>query len=152
MLVKLTIETNEKRPLNVGNMLLNTDYITDAKTVEATKTQFLFTANQRDRRESSALMKSTEAISVIKTAFGATWNTNYLDLPIFEDNISTKSTETRTFAIQDLAWFTEDRNSATTRSWAYILEGGFKIRKYLIDYNLDQILDLADTGGTTTTV
>ena len=151
MLVKLTVEKNVSRVGDIGSRLFATEYIVDAKTVDTSKTSFEYVTNERSWRALPRGIKVTEGIAAIKTAFAATWAANYIDLPIFIDNDSTKATETRTFAIESIVYALPDASSPTTRSYVRTLNGAEKITKYLVDYNLDQIVDIADDGATTTT-
>jgi hypothetical protein len=151
MLVKLTVEQNKGRVNDIGSRLFSTDYIVDAKTVNTTKTSFEYITDKRSWRALPRSIKVTEGIATIKTAFGATWQTNYIDLPVFIDNDSTKSTETKTFAVLSVVYALPDASSPTTRSYVRIKDGSGKLNKYLVNYNLDQIVDVADTGATTTT-
>lgn len=149
MLVKVTVETRSFKKVTSGVFyVLATEYISDAKTVETTKTQFTYPLVSRDLRTLPEVLKVTEGIADIKTAFAATWQNNYVDLPVFPDNDPTQSAVTQTYAKENIRW-AEAKNSTT--SWVYIRESGNVVKKKLVDYNLDQIVDVADTGATTTT-
>lgn len=151
MLVKLVVESNSIYRADTGSRIFNTDYIVGAKTVETSKTEFLYNANPRDRRSLPQKIRVTDGIATIKTAFSATWQNNYLDLPSFPNNDATESAVTKTNAKESILYAKPDPSSPTTRSYVYVLEGAFKAEKLLVDYNLDQIIDIADTGATTTT-
>jgi len=122
--------------------------LTGAKTVDTTKTEFYYSFPKRNLFTLPETIKVTEGIATIKTAFAATWNTNYTDLPVFIDNDSTNSTETKTFSNESILWAVANN---TTTSWLYATSTGKVVKKYLVDYDLDQIIDIADTGATTTT-
>lgn len=151
MLVKLTSETNQRKKSDVGSRIFVTEYIVGAQTVETTKTQFSYVLNPRSRRALPGLIKVTEALSVIKTAYASTWQNNYLDLPVFPDNDSTKTAVTKTYAKEAITYGEPDPSASTDRSFMHIMNGAFVVEKLLIEYNLDQIISIADTGATTTT-
>jgi hypothetical protein len=151
MLIKMTIESNSKKFNDTGSAVLVAELMNEAETVETSKSRFKYPLCRRDRRVSPSTIVTTEGIAAIKTAIDLAYNANYIDLPIFEDNLSTRSTTTYTFSVTDLVYFLPDNSSSTTRSWAFISVGAFKVVKYLVDYNLDQIIDIATTGSTTTT-
>lgn len=151
MIVKLTVESNSIYKNDTGSRIFNTDYIVEARTVETSKTEFLYQANPRDRRSKTQRIRVTDGIATIKTAFAATWQTNYIDLPIFPNNDSTETAVANTCAKESFCYAVPDASASTSRSYVHVLEGAFKIKKVLVDYNLDQLIDLADTGATTTT-
>jgi len=75
-------------------------------------------------------------------------------LPVYEDTLSFADAASLTpvdtyFNVEDIVWISE--NSDSTLSKMIVVEGGFKEKQYIINYNLSQILDILTTGTTTTT-
>jgi hypothetical protein len=148
MLVKLTVESASFSKDLVGSIIFKTELLNGAKTVETTKTEFKYSFPKKNLFSLPQIIKVTEGIATIKTAFAATWNANYIDFPVFIDNNPSNSTETKTFSKESLLWaIAKDTNT----SWVYAIVTGKVVNKYLVNYNLDQIVDVADTGATTTT-
>lgn len=148
MLVKLTVETASFDKDLSGSVVFKTELLNNAKTVETTKTQFSYPLPKRSFKSLPQTIKVTEGIATIKTAFAATWQNNYIDLPLFVDNDPNLSAETKTFSKDSLVYF---RYNDANTSWLYAIVSGNVVKKYLVNYNLDQIIDVADTGATTTT-
>ena len=79
---------------------------------------------------------------------------NVILLPVYEDTLSFADAATLTpvdtyFNVEDIVWISQ--NAGATLSKMIVCEGGFKEKQYIINYNLEQIIDLTSTGTTTTT-
>lgn len=142
MILSVTVETNRKRPYDVGTRLINAEYWHSATTVETTKTQFLYPLNYRDRRESPALLKTTNAIATIRTAANLAPTTAAITLPVHPDKDVNQSTVNTDFRTKDIVWGKPFATDPTNKSRVYILVGGFHINEYVVDLTLAEIVAL----------
>lgn len=149
MLLSVTVETNRKRPLNVGTRMIQAEFWHGAKTVETTKTQFLYPMNYKDRRESLTLLKTTEAIATIRAAANLAPVTptagnpsEAITLPIHPDGDVSVTAVSHDFRTRDIVWGLNLPSDPTNKSIVYILAGGFKINKYIVDNTIAEIIAL----------
>jgi hypothetical protein len=94
-------------------------------------------------------MEIDETLATYTTASAATYENNYIALPVFEEDDTTTTAVTRYIPADSVSTAVAD-NTSSTRTWLWYQEGEKTIR-VLVDYSLDQIIDVADTGATTTT-
>lgn len=149
MILSVTVETNRKNPLNVGTRLINAEFWHGAKTVETTKTQFLYPLNYRDRRERLTLLKTTDSIATIRAAANlapvvpvAGTPSEAITLPVHPDGDVTKATVDTDFRTRDIVWGLNLPSDPTNKSIIYILGGGFKIYKYTVDNTIAEVVAL----------
>ena len=141
MLLVVTVETNRKRPNDVGSRLIQAEYWHAATTVETTKAQFEYPLNYRDRRDSTSLLKTTEGVAAIRVAATLAPTTEYIILPVHpEDNVALATID-YDFRTRDVVWgqpYGPDPN----KSWVFILKGAFAVERYLVDETLAGIVAL----------
>lgn len=140
MLLVVTVETNRKKSADIGSRLINAEYWHSAKTVETTKTQFYYPLNYRDRREKPTLLKTTDAIATIRTAADLAPTTDYITLPVHENDDVSVTAVDHDFRTKDIVWGYALPSDATNKSIVFILNGAFKVEKYVVDYTLAEIV------------
>ena len=142
MLVSVTVETNQKRPLDVGTRMINATYWHNAYTVETTKTRFEYALNFKDRREKPSLLKTTEALATLATAADLAPTTLSITLPIhIGDDVGTAAVN-RDFQTGDIVWGAPLGSDPANKSYVWILNGAFKAKRYLVDLTLAEIIAL----------
>ena len=129
--------------------VLNTDNIFNLQTRATTKSKFHYVDNIFDSRRGGKLVHANEAVSTIRTAFDATYNANYLTLPVYTDNNTSNSTVDRDIPVAKISRICPYTTYDVAPSWLWYQEGGKDI-EVLVNDHLQDIIDLADTGTTTT--
>lgn len=95
-----------------------------------------------------------ETNAQLVTLAEATPDSLMIELNVYEgaltfNDITGLSTTAIRYNISDIVWGSENEAGTCTR--LVITEGGFAVKPIFVDHNIDQIIDLADTGTTTTT-
>lgn len=142
MIVVLTVETNSLNKEDIGSKLVNAELFSEAITVETTKTQFKYPFNFRDRREKPALIKTTEAITSLRAAANLAPTTPAITLAVHSDLKNPASAIVNTdFMVRDIQWGTAYAPDPT-KSYVYVLQGGFRVKKLLVNSTLAAIVAL----------
>ncbi len=144
MLVKVNVTKNRKRSSDVGYRVIDTRWASAIEVHDTSYSKFVYPFQPRDRKSHPSKVETLTAVSALRTAFAATFQNNYLILPVYEDNNSIKSTTNKDFSIDNFIYAAPDGQDATL-SWVYFSEGGV-VSKYLVNYSLDELVELADTG------
>lgn len=152
MLYKATVTSYPVRHLSynfaTGAKLINTDCIF-AMDLSGTDDAFIvYKMRPRFSKESVFKFIVSDTLAEVVAGSNVSANSNMLALPVFEDDDVSSTSVTYYFNVADVVWVEED--SAGTYSYAYVHEGAY-IKRYIIDYDIDQIMDIATTGTTTTT-
>jgi len=142
MILSVTVETNRKRPLDIGTRLINAEFWHAAKTVETTKTQFLYPMNYRDRRELPTQLKTTDAITVLRTAANLAPTTEAITLPVHPDGKVAIATVNQDYRTRDIIYGNALPSDPTNKTEVYILVGGFASKKYVVDLTIAEIVAL----------
>jgi hypothetical protein len=142
MLLSVTIETNKKRALEVGVRLINAEFWHAARTVETTKTEFKYPINYHDRRESPSIIKTTEAIATIRAAANLAPTTEAITLPVHNNNDPSAATTNLDFRTRDIVFGLNLPSDPTNKGIFYILSGGFKVNKYVVDNTIAEVIAL----------
>jgi hypothetical protein len=138
-----------------GTFLINMDRVNGIQTRATTKSSFYYSDNLWDRREAPRYVECDSTAAALKVASDLTWQSNFLALPIFTDNDSTKAKYYRYVHVDSISLVYEDKTSLdiydeAERCWLEYFEGAFKKKKVLVDLDIDAILQYSDTGQTTT--
>jgi len=131
-------------------VVLNTNRINNLKVRASTKAKFNYSINPWDRREKPAYLQGESSVTTVSNAFDTTFNSYVLALPVFENDDTSVATVLRRIHVDDLAFAIADPDSAN-RSYVWYTTKAFGLVRVLVDYSLDQLVDVADTGNTTTT-
>lgn len=142
MILSVTVETNQGKSLDVGTRLINAEFWHSAKTVETTKTQFLYPANYRDRREKPSLIKTTDAITTLRTAANLAPTTEAITLPVHPADNVALATVNQDYRTKDIVWGYNLPSDPTNKSVIFILGGAFKIYKYTVDLTIAEVIAL----------
>lgn len=136
--------------------LINTDYIVemeDQTVLAVTKTKLLYKFNVYEDRTPEFEFTVDEIVTAIQTLADATPASPKIALSVFEDiqsfnQVTGLTAVTWNFNVYDIVWAEDDPTGNYCRIW--IVKGGHAIVPYIVDHNIDQIIDRADTGTTTT--
>lgn len=142
MLVKVNV-TKLGTKTGIGYRVIDTKWISKLQARETTKSKFYYPFNPRDRRAAPVYVETDTSVADLKTAFSGTFQTPYGDLPLYPDDNTAISTVTTTYSWDNFV-FAELKSGEA--SWVYFSEGGW-VKKYLVNYDLDDIVDLADFGA-----
>lgn len=142
MILSVTVETNRKNSEDTGTRLINAELWHAARTVESTKTKFLYPLNPGDRRNSSTLLKTTDAIATIRAAANLAPTTAAITLPVHVDDDVSVAAVSYDFKTKDIVWGKALPSDPTNKSIVFILNGTFKLEKYVVDNTLAEIIAL----------
>lgn len=147
MLLSLTVSTNSKQSQNVGTRLIRAEAVVGLITYATTGSEFDYPMNDRDRRVSLTHIQSTESVANVTTAMDLAYNAVSIVLPVHPDNLATTTPVNTTYNAGDIVWGAPYTPDASNKSWIYIQEGAFKVKKYLVNYTLAEVISLAGTGA-----
>jgi len=129
-----------------GYSIINFDHVVDAKVYNTTDSLVRYIM-KKDGRDVSFEFVTDETTTQLTTLANATFASNLLALPVFELDNTSSAAVTHYIPGANILF---GRAYSTDISKLWINKGG-RIVTMLVDYNLDQITDIADTGTTTTT-
>lgn len=142
MLLAVTVESNSKRPNEIGARLIRAEAAFEA-VVSGTGCQFKYPLNDRDRRESLSVLKITENQAALIAGMDAGYGQVSITLPIHPNKDATAATVSTVFTGGDVVWGAPYAPDAANKSWLWIQQGAFKVTKYLVDNTLAEIILLA---------
>jgi hypothetical protein len=128
--------------------IINPNRIKEMKVYDTNKSQFVYLFSPENDRTDHCIFQCTTTVANIIIAADASPDSSHVALRVFEDDDTTESAVVTYFRVDDIAFV---EAYGTNRSWAFISHGGNSVKRYLVNYNLDQIMDMAGTGTTTTT-
>jgi hypothetical protein len=137
-----------------GGYLVNTDNIGPIKVSGTTDSIFKYKLNLNDDKSPEFRLKVDETKAAIIVLSDATPASAMISLPIFKgantfNDITSDSTTTDVmFNLKDIVWGNSNEAENITR--ILVCEGGFGIKRFFVNYSIDAIVDVADTGTTTT--
>lgn len=152
MLAKIAISTFKKVTGMQWDITLDDEYIInpnrikELKTVNTTGSQFKYMFDPEDDRGDYAYVISTSTVASLVSAADDEPNSSFIALNVFEDDDTTDSVVSTYFRVDDIAFAIAYGNY----SWVYVAQGGSRMKRVLVYHNLDAILNLANTGTTTT--
>ncbi len=129
--------------------ILNTNNIFNLQAKDTTKSKFFYVDNLFDSRRGAKLVNIEEATSVVTTAFDATYNSKYITLAVYPDHDTSQSTVNRVIPVDSITLGSPYTTYDVAPSWITYSEGGKDV-KVLVNDHIQDIIDLADTGTTTT--
>ncbi len=150
MLIKIAISSK------VGGLLWETSdgtsYIINPNRAKELKvsgsgSQFKYFFDPESDKGDYAWVTSTATVANIVSAADDSPNSSFVALNVFEDEDTNDAPVTTYLRIDDIA-FAEAYG--TNYSWVYASQGGNRMKRFLVYHNLDAIVNLADTGTTTT--
>jgi len=130
--------------------LFNTDCIIDLVD-ETTFRRIRYKFNPYDDKSPVFVIDVTNTAAAIKTLADATPTSTKLSLSVFEDaqsfnQVTSIEDVTWNFNVADIVWGENDPTDSYCRIW--VMTGGNKLTSYIVDHNISQVVDVADTGTT----
>lgn len=129
--------------------VINPNRISDMK-VHGTGSQFLFSDNHRDRRESNSFIICNETIAYIEAQHNTAYHSKFVTLPFFPKNDPNRVPVDTTLDVEDIAYFDRYNPDPNNYVWLVYNRKAFKRVEQLVNYNLEQIPDILLTGTTST--
>ena len=135
--------------------LLNTDFIIemeDESTLALVITKVVYKFNVYDDRIPEFTFQSGDTIASLVTLSDAIPASTKLDLTVYDDiqtfdKIPYATTTTWFFNLEDIVWGEDDNTGNYARIW--VKTGGHSLTPYIVDHTIEQLVDLADNGPTT---
>ena len=131
-------------------MVLNTEFISQVKVYQTSKSRFRFFYRPESKRggRDKYIVEETNAeiVTAINTAFFATGIT----LNVYPNHDPTATTVATIFNVAEII-IAYDYEYDATKIWIKVNEKGWKQRLYLVDMLLVNLPGKAETGTTTTT-
>ena len=136
--------------------LLNPNRISDLEegddnSIAVPTSKFKYFDNHLNPREKYGIIKARISVATIINAADTAYESAFITLPMFRNNNPDNATTDVSIPVSSLAFAQRDNVSPLTRSWVVYYNAAFKRREVLVDYNLEQLEDIAETGSTTTT-
>ena len=134
--------------------LINLSNIVQYRAWDTNDSLIRFKLNLEDDSSPEFLLLVDETTAALKTLADAVPASEMVTLDVFEGaytfiDVPDCDTVEYDFAIKHILW--GSRNEANTATRLVVAEGGFIVRVFFVEQTLDAIVDLADTGTTTTT-
>jgi len=138
--------------------ILNTNRITDVKVLTATTSSFLYADNPSDRRESVSYLECDYSQAEIEAIIDDTPHSQALTLPFVPKKepwgspcYPLRTPVDTTIGIWSVTYFTAYNPDPANYCWLCYYKGAFKRIEVLVNYSLDDIRDIVETGTTTST-
>ena len=133
--------------------LINTDCITELLVEGTTDSEIHYKFDVYGNKTGEFIFTVNETNAAIQTLSDATLASPKIALSVFEgvqsfNEVTGETAVTWNFNAADIVWAENDSTGAYARIW--IMKGGHTVVPYIVDHNIDQIIDLVDTGTTTT--
>ena len=129
--------------------ILNTEHMWKVQVRSTTKAKLLYTDDRWSRRKPACYMEVEDTLTSIRNCFDRTYASNYITLPIHEDNKTTSTPVDRDIPVISITRATAHAGDADY-TWLYYNEGSCKEIKVLVSWTLQEIIDVADSGSTST--
>jgi len=131
--------------------LFNTDSIIDLVDDTSYRT-IRYKFNPHEDQSPVFVLQVTNTAAAIKTLADATPASTKIALSVFEDVqtfdlVTSVTAVTWNFNVTDIVWAENDPTDSYCRLW--YVSGGNKVIPIIVDHNISQITDLADTATTT---
>lgn len=135
--------------LGYREYLINPNRIVDLK-VYGTGSQFLFSDNHRDRRESNSYLRTNSTVAEIITAHDTAYASKFITLPFCPKNDPARTPIDTTIDVEDIAYFDRYNDDPDNFVWLVYNRKAFRRVEQLVAYSIEQVEDVAETGTTTT--
>ena len=144
--MSVTVTANTKKSFDVGTRLIRAEAAFKA-VVSGTGCELDYPLNDRDRRKSLTHLTISETQANVITAMDLAYNAVSIALLVHPDNNANLATVSTVFNAGDIVYGKAYTPDAANKSYIYIQEGAFKVRKYLVDYTIAEVISLAGTGA-----
>lgn len=122
--------------------------------VHGNGSSFKFSDNDRDRREATSYLETNSTVAELITAHDTAFHSNFITLDFYPKNNHYKTPVATTLDVNDIA-YVDDYNDPDHPDhdcvWIVYNRKGFKRVEQLVRGTLDSIIDLLETGTTSTT-
>ena len=135
--------------LGYREYLINPNRIVDLK-VYGNGSQFLFSDNHRDRRESNSFLRTNSTVAEIITAHDTAYASKFITLPFCPKNDPDRTPVNTTIDVDDIAYFDRYNDDPDNFVWLVYNRKAFRRVEQLVAYSIEQVEDVAETGTTTT--
>lgn len=135
--------------LGYREYLINPNRIVDLK-VYGNGSQFLFSDNHRDRRESNSFLRTNSTVAEIITAHDTAYASKFITLPFCPKNDPARTPIDTTIDVEDIAYFDRYNDDPDNFVWLVYNRKAFRRVEQLVAYSIEQVEDVAETGTTTT--
>lgn len=142
MLLSVTVETNSKYKNDVGTRLIRAELLSDGVTVESTKTRFSYPLNYRDSRELPTTLKTTDAIATLRASMNGAYATESITLPVHPEGDVALTVVNTEFWAKNIIWGIPLPSDPTNKTLVWITNGAFKVKKYVVDLTIAEIVAL----------
>lgn len=130
------------------DFILNTENLYKIQSRATTESKAFYHDNPWDRRKSAGYIELGDTVASVRAAFDRTFASNYITLPVYEDDDTTVATTDRDIPVKTITRAQAD-SASSDRSYVWYNEGSKEIR-VLVNYTLQEIIDVADSGTTST--
>lgn len=138
--------------------LLNTNRITDVKDIGNNQCSFLYADNPSDRRESVSYLEVDLSVAEVEAYIDSTPHSQALTLPFVpkhepwgSPHFPLRTPVDTTIGIWSVTYFTAYNPDPDNYCWLCYYKGAFKRIEVLVNYSIDDITDIVETGTTTST-
>ena len=128
--------------------LLNTAHMFNVKDGGDSDVSFYYVDNLYGLKSHGNYVEADETLADVLTAYDATYNAEYISLPVYEDDDTSVAVTSRVIPAKSISRARAD-NQNSERSFVWYCEGEKTIR-VLINYSIAELLDFIDTGSTST--
>lgn len=134
-------------PERTGAAVINTRHLSAWRTVNVNDTAGYFSVRNHHERGDFRYMQIDSTLNAVRAASDIVPSMMYNDFLVYPNCDASQTPETLYFSTEDIVWAYEDPTSAG-RSFMYVYENGVKLKKYLVDSSLKDIVNEATTGST----
>jgi len=151
MLKVFTIVSIDNNTSKAGTRVLNTDFISEVKTINSTQARFKFNEQPDNRQGRLNIYVVTASRAEIVSAINTSINADAITLSVYPDNDSAQTPVATVFRAPEIVQCYPNTRSDRTKSWIEVNEKGAGLKKYLIAHYYVDVADYVVTGSSTTT-
>ena len=145
--------------IDVGQIVLNTDFVTELRVYQATKSRFEYFHFPESRRGGHDTYIVEESNAVILAAMNTAFFAEAITLDVYDipNHLLLQDTDLTTtptvFNVKEIvvAWPYSRNPADLVATWIIVNEKGFHPERYLVDLLFTNLPGKAETGTTTTT-
>lgn len=131
------------------SLVLNTNRVGVFKVRASTKSDFFYSINPWDRRDKPHFVEATSSVATLTAAFDTTLDSNVMELVTYTGNVTTGAIVLKYIDYEDFI-FAYAYEGDSTKSWVKYSTKAFKEILVLVNNSLEELVDIAATGTTTT--
>lgn len=159
MLIRTTVKVMSGKPgvdTRVVNATTGDVFLFNANRVNgiivraSSKSSFMFHDRLNDPKEKASYVESEDTVANLVTRADYTFQSSFVNLPLYPDNDTTQSTVATRINNDSIAYVYKDQAYKATKSYLVYQEGG-KLRTVRVAYSINQIYSIVDDSNLTTT-